>query len=42
MVGGMQAHAIVQGDMIQGDMIAALNVRLRGTPCRAVGSDLKV
>jgi len=37
MVGGTQAHAIIQGNVI-----AALNVRLRGTPCRAVGSHLKV
>ena len=37
MVGGTQAHAIIQGNIV-----TALNVRLRGTPCRAVGSDLKV
>ena len=37
MIGGTQTHAIIQGNVI-----AALNVRLRGTPCRAVGSDLKV
>ncbi len=37
MVGGTQAHAIIQGNVI-----AALNIRLRATPCRAVGSDLKV
>jgi Uma2 family endonuclease len=37
MVGGTYAHAVIQANLL-----AALGARLRGTPCRAVGSDLKL
>jgi Uma2 family endonuclease len=37
MTGGTVAH-----DVIQGNLIAALNTRLRGTPCRAHGGSLKI
>jgi len=37
MTGGTFAHAVIQGNLVR-----ALNNRLVGTPCRAVGPDLKV
>jgi len=37
MTGGTFAHAVIQGNLVR-----ALNNRLAGTPCRAVGPDLKV
>ncbi|MDO9709449.1 Uma2 family endonuclease [Paracraurococcus lichenis] len=37
MTGGTRAHAILQGNLM-----GALHGRLRGGPCRAFGSDLKV
>lgn len=37
MTGGTVAH-----DVIQANLVAALNSRLRGTPCRAHGSSLKI
>jgi len=37
MTGGTVAHAIIQLNLT-----AALNARLRGTPCRAYGSNLKI
>jgi Uma2 family endonuclease len=37
MTGGTEAH-----EFIKNNLIAALNAKLRGTPCRAYGSDLKI
>lgn len=37
MTGGTVEHSLIQGNLI-----AALNARLRGGPCRAHGSDLKI
>lgn len=37
MTGGTLAHGLIQGNLI-----VALSTRLRGTPCRAVGSDVKI
>jgi Uma2 family endonuclease len=37
MTGGTVAH-----DVIQADLMAALNAKLRGTPCRAHGNSLKI
>lgn len=37
MTGGTVAHEIIQNNLV-----AALNARLRGTPCRAYGSNLKI
>ena len=37
MTGGSQAHALIAANLI-----SLLTPRLRGTPCRAVGSDLRV
>jgi Uma2 family endonuclease len=37
MVGGTVAHALIQGNLV-----GALISRLRGTDCRAFGSDLKI
>ena len=37
MTGGTLAHGIIQGNLN-----AALNIRLRGTSCRAVGSDVAI
>ena len=37
MTGGTQEHSLIQANLI-----TALGVRLRGGPCRVVGSDLKV
>ena len=37
MAGGTAAHAVIQANLA-----AAMVTRLRGTPCRFVGSDLKV
>ena len=37
MTGGTEAHEIIQLNLV-----AALNARLRGTPCRAYGSNVKV
>jgi Uma2 family endonuclease len=37
MVGARAAHAAIQGNLI-----GALHARLRGKPCRAYGSDLKI
>lgn len=37
MTGGTVAH-----DVIQANLVAALNARLRGTPCRAHGDSLKI
>jgi Uma2 family endonuclease len=37
MTGGTEAHEIIQNNLV-----AALNARLRGTPCRAYGSNLKI
>ena len=37
MTGGTRAHAYIQGNLV-----TSLNARLRGGPCRAFGSDLKV
>jgi Uma2 family endonuclease len=37
MTGGTFAHALIQSNLI-----SALNARLRGKPCRAIGSHLKI
>jgi Uma2 family endonuclease len=37
MVGGTYNHALIQGNLI-----TALGVRLRGKPCRVIGSELKI
>ncbi len=37
MTGGTIAHSVIQGNLI-----TALNVRLRGTPCQSYGPDVKV
>lgn len=37
MTGGTLGHGLVQGNLN-----AALNTRLRGTPCRVVGSDVQI
>jgi Uma2 family endonuclease len=37
MTGGTEAH-----ELIRNNLVAALNTRLRGTPCRAYGSNLKI
>ncbi len=37
MTGGTQGH-----DLIQGNIVTALNIRLRGKPCRVHGSNIKI